>query len=266
MRTRSAERSSPDTRSEVESGARPQAQRRLMTPSQPRPSERSKGPLLSRRRCARAQPLGSSCRPGRDAQLRRQRPRASPSPGSGSRTRRRRPPVLPDPPISAIPTTGRGRPEPADSPQSASSPREATLDRRGPTSCLTTTGSSTPATLIDLATATARLQRSTGPAARRFLSTVGDHVTPAAPTIALTSRGRASRAIAWPRMRSRRPGRRDDRARGANGRLSTRRQSAHVLGVEGCSSRARGPRGVGCARCRSGMPSASRSRAARRYP
>jgi hypothetical protein len=185
MRTRSAERSSADTRSEVESGGRPQARRRLMTPSQPRPSERSKGSLLSRRRCARARPPGSGGRPGRDAQLRRERPRASPSPGSGSRTRRRRPPVLPDPPISAIPTTGRGRPEPADSPQSASSPREATLDRRGPTSCLRTTRSSTPATLVDLATATARLQRSTGPAARRFLSTASTRAPPAVGVIPL---------------------------------------------------------------------------------
>jgi hypothetical protein len=33
----------------------------------------------------------------------------------------------------------------------------------------------------------------------RLVSTVGDHATPAAPTIALTSRGRASRAIALPR-------------------------------------------------------------------
>ena len=42
----------------------------------------------------------------------------------------------------------------------------------------------------------------------RLVSTVGDHAAPAAPTIALTSRGRASRAIAWPRTQSSRRGQR----------------------------------------------------------
>ena len=55
------------------------------------------------------------------------------------------------------------------------------------------------------ASSTALLQ-SGGPAATaaasgRSHSTVGDHATLAAPTVALTSRRRASHAIAWPRLR-----------------------------------------------------------------
>jgi hypothetical protein len=63
------------------------------------------------------------------------------SAGSGSRTRQRRPPVLPDRQICAIPTTGGGRPDPGDSPQCASPPREEQRrsDRGCPTSCLRTT-------------------------------------------------------------------------------------------------------------------------------
>ena len=47
-------------------------------------------------------------RNGRDAQLRRDKPRASPPPGSGSRTRQSRPAVPADRQIRAIPTTGGG--------------------------------------------------------------------------------------------------------------------------------------------------------------
>jgi hypothetical protein len=88
------------------------------------------------RRCSRGSRIV------RDAQLWRDRPRASPPPGSGSRIRKRRPPVLADRPICAIPTTGGGDTSRRTSPQSASPPREELrrFDRGRPTSCLRTTG------------------------------------------------------------------------------------------------------------------------------
>jgi hypothetical protein len=92
---------------------------------------------------------------GRDAQLRRDRPRTSPQPGSASGTRPGRPLALADRRICAIPTAGTGRSEPADLTAECLVTARGTAalrsDRGCPTCAYARPLSSTAATAVDLA-------------------------------------------------------------------------------------------------------------------
>ena len=140
----------------------------------------------------------------RDAQLWRDRPRASPPPGSGSRIRQRRPPEPADRPICAIPTTGGGDTSRRTSPQSASPPREERrrLGSRLPDLVPTYArpGPSTAAKTVDLAAAIAQEEESGAPPARS-LRDERDH------------RATDDGVIASDGTRSRRVGNPDDRFR-----------------------------------------------------